>query len=95
MSTRLKSLNLRRESLSWKKQSPSGEKVGYERWQELHALRKSHGILTHEDNAEHDKLKWQTSEVGEKIRAELARENERARGRSNEFASASVPGLNI
>jgi Family of unknown function (DUF5681) len=69
-----------------KKQSPSGKKVGYERWQELHALRKSRGILTQEDDAEYDKLKWQAGEVGERIRAELARENEpylrelRARG---------------
>jgi len=60
-----------------KKQSPSGKKVAYERWQELHALRKSRGILTQEDDAEYDKLKMQAGEVGEKIRAELARENER------------------
>jgi hypothetical protein len=69
-----------------KKQSPSEKKVGYQRWQELHALRKSRGILTQEDDAEYDKLKWQAGEVGERIRAELARENEpylrelRARG---------------
>jgi Family of unknown function (DUF5681) len=63
-----------------KKLSPSEKKVGYERWQELHALRKSRGILTYEDDAEYDKLTGQAGEVGERIRAELARENERARG---------------
>jgi hypothetical protein len=63
------------------KSSPHQRKmVGYERGQELHALRKSRGILTQEDDAEYDKLKWQAGEVGERIRAELARENECARG---------------
>src|SRR5262249_38944595 len=61
-----------------KKQSP--KKVGYERWQELHALRKSRGILTQEDESECSKLEMQAGEVGEMIRAELARENQRARG---------------
>src|SRR5215831_11398099 len=51
-----------------KKQSPSKKKVGYERWQELHALRKSRGILTQEDESEYEKLKWRAGEVGEKIR---------------------------
>lgn len=59
-----------------KKLSPSAKKVGYERWQELHALRKSRGILTYEDDTEYDKLKWQAGAVGERIRAALARENE-------------------
>jgi hypothetical protein len=63
-----------------KKQSPSEKKVGYERWQELHALRKSRGILTQEDESECSKLEMQAGEVGEMIRAELARENQRARG---------------
>jgi hypothetical protein len=75
-----------------KKQSPSEKKVGYERWQELRALRESRGILTYEDERECGKLEIQVGEVGERIRAELARENEaylrelRARGSSNEFA---------
>ena len=74
-----------------KKQSPSEKKVGYERWQELRALHKSRGILTYEDESECSKLEMQAGEVGEMIRAELARENERARGQSNEFASAPHP----
>jgi hypothetical protein len=60
-----------------KKQSPSEKKVGYERWQELRALRRR-GKLTDEDEAECYNLKRQAGEVGEKIRAELARENEEA-----------------
>jgi hypothetical protein len=69
-----------------KKHSPSEKKVGYERWQELRALRESRGILTYEDDRECGKLEAQVGEVGERIRAELARENEaclrklRARG---------------
>jgi Family of unknown function (DUF5681) len=63
-----------------KKQSPSEKKVGYERWQELRALRKSRGILTYEDDSECRKLEMQAGEVGERIRAELARENEPSRG---------------
>jgi hypothetical protein len=59
-----------------KKQSPSEKKVGYERWQELRALRESRGILTEEDERECGKLEIQVGEVGERIRAELARENE-------------------
>jgi len=68
------------------KQSPSEKKVGYERWQELRALRESRGILTYEDDRECSKLEIQVGEVGERIRAELARGNEaylrelRARG---------------
>ena len=64
-----------------KKQSPSEKKVGYERWQELHALRKSRGILTQEDESECSKLEMQAGEVGEMIRAQLAWERElRAKG---------------
>jgi hypothetical protein len=59
-----------------KEQSPSEKKVGYERWQELRALRESRGILTDEDQRECGKLEIQVGEVGERIRAELARENE-------------------
>jgi hypothetical protein len=55
-------------------EKPSEKKVGYERWQELRALRKSRGILTYEDDSECSTLEMQGGEVGEMIRAELARE---------------------
>jgi len=58
-----------------KKDAPSEKKVGFERWQELHDLRESRGILTDEDDAECHSLELQAGEVGDKIRAEIAREN--------------------
>jgi len=62
-------------------EKPSEKKVGYERWQELRALCKSRGILTYEDESECSQLERQSGEVGEMIRAELARERElRAKG---------------
>jgi Family of unknown function (DUF5681) len=62
-----------------KKLSPSEKKVGYERWQELHALRKSRGILTYEDDSECQQLEREAGGIGDRIRAELARENEKLR----------------
>jgi hypothetical protein len=55
--------------------SPAEKKVGFERWQELHDLRESRGMLTHEDDTECSSLELQAGEVGDKIRAEIAREN--------------------
>jgi hypothetical protein len=57
------------------KDAPSEKKVGFERWQELHDLRESRGMLTHEDDTECSSLELQAGEVGDKIRAEIAREN--------------------
>jgi len=45
-------------------EKPSEKKGGYERWQELRALRKSRGILTQEDESECSKLEMQAGEVG-------------------------------
>jgi Family of unknown function (DUF5681) len=44
-----------------KGRSPTEKKVGFERWQELHALRESRGILTDEDDAECCSLELQYS----------------------------------
>jgi hypothetical protein len=54
-------------------EKPSEKKVGYERWQELRALRESRGFLTYEDESECSQLEMQAGEVGEMIRAERAR----------------------
>jgi Family of unknown function (DUF5681) len=59
-----------------KKDAPSEKKVGLERWQELNAKRSTRGILIHAEENECYDLELQPGGEGDKIRAELRRQNE-------------------
>ena len=56
--------------------SPAEKKVGFERWQELNAKRSTRGILIYAEENECYDLELQSGGEGDKIRAELRRQNE-------------------
>jgi Family of unknown function (DUF5681) len=59
-----------------KDRSPAEKKVGFERWQELDAKRSTRGILIYAEENECYDLELKPGGEGDKIRAELRRQNE-------------------
>ena len=55
--------------------SPAEKKAGFERWQELNAKRSTRGILIYAEENECYDLEFQPGAEGDKIRAELRRQN--------------------